>query len=371
MKTKFPLLLIVIYSLFMSTWIKGNIPDSSFALFLAGTEKELLWLEKNRAEELSLLQDQIQVLESRLNHHEGKDTRQVLLDLLELRKLEKELAAKETDFQLELSKVRYRKGIDLIKMIYEKILGLDHHFTSLHTYQNVAMLSNPHAFPEFQKDEELIASRLGKRHSVNLPSLLETNPFVSMTFSLMGAVIGRGKPVNRENELEQIACILDFTVRMNSDLNIIYYETEFLKESNRALKKECMELFKDYVKTIGYHTPLITCRKEDDWEKIYDLLDKHIEKMQADIKKNDPVLNRKIYKKQVNLEFSIDRLLEFIHKYNNFISQGEKYYQKFQIILNNYQHEAVCKSKLPRQFADLKRDVAISIDNMFNCLKYL
>jgi hypothetical protein len=165
-------------------------------------------------------------------------------------------------------------------MIYEKVLGLDHHFTSLQTFQNISTLSNPNSFPEFTKSKEFLKGRMSKKQAVRLPSLLETNPFVSMTFTVVSSLLGGGERKDREKGLDKVACIMDFTVRMNSDLKTVYYETEFLRESNRALKEETIELFKDYVKVIGYKIPLQDCRKEDDWETVYMLLDDYIVAMQ-------------------------------------------------------------------------------------------
>ncbi|MCB0644516.1 MAG: hypothetical protein KDC44_22885, partial [Phaeodactylibacter sp.] len=65
------------------------------------------------------------------------------------------------------------------------------------------------------------------------------------------------------------------------------------------------------------------------------------------------------------LEFAVDRLLSFINQYNAFISNGEKYYQKFLIIVSNYPNEEVCNGKLPENFKDLKTDIEYSI-NKFN-----
>jgi hypothetical protein len=56
------------------------------------------------------------------------------------------------------------------------------------------------------------------------------------------------------------------------------------------------------------------------------------------------------YKMQVNVEFPIDRLLQFIAQYNNFIDQGAKFYEKFRIILNSYENEKQCETKLPLEY---------------------
>lgn len=266
------------------------------------------------------------------------------------------------NYQANLTKTRFRKGLELTKMLYEKILALDHHFTSLQTYQNVLLLSNPNTFPEFQKTKALLEDRMKKRTTLKMPGLLESNPFMSAAFSLVASIVGDGEPAAKEKDLENIACILDFTVRMNNDLSIIYYETEYLKEGNRSLKEDCKALFTDYVKPLGYYTGLETCRKQDDWETVYANLDAYVRKMDEVMAKPDEISRREAYKYQADLEFSVDRLIDFINKYAAFISQGEKYYQKFQVIVSSYANEEVCSSRLPKQFSDLKRDIGFSIE---------
>ncbi len=91
-----------------------------------------------------------------------------------------ELDALETQWDIDLIRVRYRKGIDLIRLMYEKILGLDHHFTGLRTYQHINVLSNPHSYPAFQKTQELIAKKKNKKYNMQLPTLLESNPFIAV-----------------------------------------------------------------------------------------------------------------------------------------------------------------------------------------------
>ncbi len=353
-------LLIIFLSLLSISNIRAN--DTLLVQFLEETRTEIssiqdIWL--NRICDIKLEINSAEQDICKFQESQFTSDRQIVNLLLQKEKLRTQLENLEDDFQTELSKVRYEKGIELIKMLYEKILGLDHHFTSLQTYQNVIMLSNPNTFPEFQSAKDVINNRLGKKNAIQLPSLLETNPYISMTYSLVSTFFGNGEKKKKEADLDKIACILDFTVRMNADLNTIYYETEFLKEHNRSLKAECIELFKDYSKVVSYHTTLPECRKEDDWEQLDELLETYMRELESDLK--DPSRTRKVYKMQVDLEFSIDRLLQFMEKYNAFISQGEKYYQKFQTILNNYTNESVCQSQLPRQFTDLKKDIEMSI----------
>ena len=340
----------------------NNPSDSLMIHFFQQTKMEFNLIQAKRSSKISKLSRQLKAVNrtiTKISNEEQEQLPVLVNAMLQKEDIQKNIRNAEIAYEVEMSKVRYKKGFDLIKMIYEKTLGLDHHFAALQTHQNIAMLSNPNAFPEFQKAKDVISGRLGKKQKFKLPKVFDSNPFVSMTYSIAASFFGNGDQKNRENELNDIACILDFTVRMNSDLNIIYYETEFLKKTNEALKEECNNLFRDYAKVVGYRISLDECRREDDWETLYELIDAYVLELNGAL--DDPETAYLIYKKKVDLDFSIDRLLLFLNTYNAFVSQGEKYYQKFQTILNNYSNEKVCKGQLPHQFNDLKKDIDISI----------
>jgi len=261
---------------------------------------------------------------------------------------------------VELTRLRYKKGMELIRLLYEKVLGLDHHFSSLQTYQKIISLSNPNAYPEFQRTKSTLEKKLKRENALRLPSILESNPYLSPAFSIVTSLLGSGSAQERERELNDISCILDFTARMNSELSTIYYETEYLKESNTSLKADCIELFEEYVGLLGYNTSLDECRREDDWEAVYESFDKYMDELQQLIEKD--AHGSQAIKKQINLEFAVDRLINFINVYNAFVAQGGKYYAKFEIIISNYPNEKECIGQLPYEFENLKKDIQYSID---------
>jgi hypothetical protein len=195
---------------------------------------------------------------------------------------------------------------------------------------------------------------------LQLPAILATNPYIAVANTIVNFVVSSTDHKEKDAEIEKIACIMDFTVRMNADLSIINHETGFLRSTNASLKEESAVLFDEYVKVIGYTTPIDRCRKADDWDRVYEMLDTYVAEMDAALKKapND----KSVYKKQVNLEFSVERLLDYINKYSAFVSQGEKYYQKFKGIVSTYENQAACAGKLPKQFGDLQKDIDISIE---------
>jgi hypothetical protein len=185
--------------------------------------------------------------------------------------------------------------------------------------------------------------------------LLGTNTIASVIQTFTSMVSSNLSKEEKEKELTKVECILDFTLRMQNDLNTIYFETAFLQTSNEKIKQDIEILFRDYTKPIGYSATLENCRTNDDWEDITQKMEDYITRMKT-------TSGTVQYKMQVNLDFPIDRLLQFISQYNSFIDQGAKFYEKFSIILNSYENEKQCDSKLPVEYKKLKADINVAID---------
>ncbi len=255
----------------------------------------------------------------------------------------------------DLSKIRYIKGVSVIKSLYEKVLALDHHFASVYTFSEINKISNPNHYPEFDKLKDHLKSKKSKSFSFNLSGILGENVYTSVMQTFLNLFTSDISGSNKEEELSKVECILDFTLRMHNDLNTIYFETQFLRASNDDIKTDIEHLFQDYTKPIHYLTDLKTCRLNDDWGEVNSKLNTYLQEIET-------AEGNEKYKKQVNLEFSVDRLLQFINKYNTFIDQGEKFYEKFAIILNSYENEQQCESKIPIEYEKLKQDVNTSIE---------
>lgn len=255
----------------------------------------------------------------------------------------------------DINKIRYTKGLQVIKSLYEKVLALDHHFASVQTFSEINKVSNPNQYPEFAKVKEKLKAKKNSKFSLDLTNLLSNNLYTSVTQTMLTLFGSDLSSKEKENELETIECIMDFTLRMHQDLNTIYFETQYLRAGNESIKKDIENLFGDYTKPIGYLTELGVCRAKDDWSTVGQKLKEYMSQV-------DAVEGKEKYKKQVDLEFGIDRLLQFVTKYNFFIDQGEKFHEKFAIILTSYENEQQCKSKLPIEYSKLKNDINISID---------
>ena len=318
---------------------------------------ELLTEIKNINHKYELLIDdkeyQLKLVNNALK--DATSTQQKVDLLVEKDFLKSEIKELQIEVNGELSKIRYLKGLQIIKILYEKVLSLDHHFASVRTLNEINKISNPNQYPEYEKLKDLVSAKKDKKNGFDLTSVLGTNTIVSVvqTFTnMLGSSLSKDE---KEKELANVDCILDFTLRMQNDLNTIYFETAFLQKSNDKMKLDIELLFKDYTKPISYLATLENCRSNDDWETVTQKMEEYLNKMKTST-------GTAQYKMQVNLEFPIDRLLQFITQYNNFIDQGGKFYEKFKIILNSYENEKQCESKLPLEYKKLKADVDVAID---------
>jgi hypothetical protein len=255
----------------------------------------------------------------------------------------------------DISKIRYLKGLQIIKILYEKVLSLDHHFSSVRTFSEINKISNPNQYPEFEKVRELVKNKKDKKAGLDLSTILGANPYISIINTFSNLLVSNLSKEEKETELQKIDCILDFTIRMQNDLNTIYFETAYLQASNQSIKTDLETLFKDFTKPINYTVALKDCRNQDDWDTVNTKLNSYVEQI-----KKAPV--QKQLKMQIDLEFPIDRLIQFVTQYNNFISEAEKFYQKFGIILNSYENEKQCESKLTIEYKKLKEDINIAIE---------
>lgn len=268
----------------------------------------------------------------------------------------------------DISKIRYIKGLQIIKILYEKTLALDHHFASVSTFSEINKISNPNNYPAFEHTKSLIRSKQDKKSGFRLSGLLGDNIYTSVIHSFVSLFNSANtNTAEKEASIAKVECILDFTLRMHNDLNTIYFETRFLQKSNDNIIEELQQLFVDFTKPIRYNTPLKECRNSDDWDRVREHLSKYLAVL------NEVLLNEdqryKAHKMQINLEFPIDRLLQFITQYNAFIDQGAKFYEKFGIMLNSYENEEQCSEQIPIEYLSLKGSIDVAIEKFNTAYK--
>ena len=349
---------IVLYSLLFFLWTLNvraiSIPiETNPNKVLAVLSQEITKINAKYAPTFLIKEQQLRVVNESLSHAEDIQTKVALL--IQKDQLREELTKLRIENANDISKVRYLKGLQIIKILYEKVLSLDHHFASVRTFNEISKIANPNQYPEYSKLKEVLAIKRDKKTAFDLTALLGTNTIASVVQTFTNMVSSSLSKEEKESELAKVDCILDFTLRMQNDLNTIYFETAFLQTSNDKIKHDIELLFKDYTKPIGYSASLENCRTNDDWETLTQKMEEYLAKMKETTGSSQ-------FKMQVNMDFPIDRLLQFIAQYNSFIDQGGKFYEKFSIILNSYENQKQCESKLPLEYKKLKADINIAID---------
>ena len=76
--------------------------------------------------------------------------------LIEKDQIQDEMRTLQFENSNEISKIRYLKGLQFIKILYEKVLSLDHHFASVRTLNEINKISNPNQYPEYSKLKEIL-----------------------------------------------------------------------------------------------------------------------------------------------------------------------------------------------------------------------
>ena len=282
---------------------------------------------------------------------------------LTIHELQQQLNVSMNRQEIVMACFRYRKGIELLKMLYEKILSLDHHFTSIKAFRDIMDMSNPNNYPEFVKIKELLKSQTRTKSKIELPQILDNNSLFSMGYTLVYSFFGKSDREVKQQELSKIACLLDFSLSMHAELKIIYYETDFLRLQNNELNSACVKLFSNYIEFLGYEESLIYCRTEDDWNALAERMELIEYQLQDKIGKALVYDAVKSVEEDISqMRFSIDQLLSFVDSYAGFVYAADMYYKKFLAIIESYEHKEGCMDELPQQYTDLRNEIRLAIN---------
>jgi hypothetical protein len=264
-------------------------------------------------------------------------------------------------------KERFVASMMMLKDLNEKILALDHHFTSLRAQHEVTNLSNPLEYPEFSLMQEYVAEDLKEKQVIKVPDFLQQNAIFSSTWTLVSLIISDKSSTEKSTALESISCLMNFTMRLQNDLNLIYYEMDFLREANGQLGDKCSQLFKEHGDLIGYSIPLQECRDNDDWENVFVNISATFEGLEA--QEGYEALVDKLSRERNNLRFSIDQTIQFVQEYASVIAQGVNHYGKFEKILSRYETEELCSGILPPEFNQLREEIHLTLAKFENAYR--
>lgn len=321
-------------------------------------QQEISLLGEKHSNERLQLQERLNLLDSMIRNTENTES---LLNALK-KKLFLNDSIRNNFIQedIKTTHIRYLKGVQIIRALYEKTLALDHHYTSIQTLQSVQRMTNPNNYPEYVNSRERIISTQSKKNKLELKGILGDNLYTSVVHSLFNLFTSSSMNSKRKDtELLNMECIIDFTLKMNTDLSTISFEMDFLRTANEDVMKELETMFIGYLKPIGNSKTLENSRKNDTWGELEDLINIYFEQIEKN--KFETKILANIHSRLSDFKFSIDLLYFFIHRYNQLIKQSISFYKKFKIMIDNYKNSNYCIDRIPQEFMSLKESIDITI----------
>ena len=163
-----------------------------------------------------------ELLRSQINLSLQKTTRTKKIVQLLLKKddINNQVAKIESRYESDIAKIRYLKGLQIIKILYDKTLALDHHFASVSTLNDINKMANPNQYEDFREVQMLLSEKKDKKMGFNLSSLLGDNIYTAVVHSFVSLFTNNEtSKTEKEMRLQNVECILDFTLRMHNDLH--------------------------------------------------------------------------------------------------------------------------------------------------------
>jgi len=197
---------------------------------------------------------------------------------------------------------------------------------------------------------------------VKIPPVLLENGESGVFYVMNLAMNAKGTPEARQEILDSVACLLNYIMGMQTDLNALYYDNKLLYLRTTDLRQRCEKLFADYAAAVDYTKPLADCRATDDW----DVLDTYIERRAKEIREgqdaSDPAVKEVAYRQHVNLAFSVNRLVDYLDFYDEVLTNGRHMYRECELILQHLTKVKSCSSSVPEELRRLQYEITQAID---------
>lgn len=246
---------------------------------------------------------------------EALEKKQQNLDLLKTNEQDKEMALYQT---------KYEAGVLIIKDIIESMQKLKSQYDAVSFNDSYRSLSNPHQYPLFAENIKFLKQKLIKK-GLTLPPLNLGNPILNSVYGLAQGLVSDQE--DKDEKIQELICILDFTSIVSQDLNVIKFDLIYLQYSIDKMLLDYQELFKSYTNLVGYGDDFNTYIRDAD----EDLSDK-IEAYFKNTKTKETAMKEKDLK---IIKFQLQKVMDAYLKYEMFTSQNSAYYEKFDLIIRN------------------------------------
>lgn len=344
MKQKLTALTLMIFSFSCLYAQTDSTKLKEFSQNLVDIEKKFTDRENKILDSLKALNKQIDLLKGSKDLAKRIDALEKKLESLD--QLDKVTATKD----VELVKVRYEAGLLVIKDIIELLKALKSQYSSLNFQQSYNQLSNPNNYSEYQQNLDFLKKKLVKG-GLSLPDLNLNNAFLNVAYSIARSVVSGQS--DKDNKINELVCILDFSSRANQELSSVNTDLQYLQFALDKMLINYKELFSNYTSIVGYKRAFeeyISNADDDIPELIKTYFDKLSKKEATDKEKE-----------LKTLKFQLKKIADSYLEYEIYIRQGLAYYEKFELIIKNIQPNCqvqTLKDKIQTNYDAVKKNLS-------------
>ncbi|MBP9600788.1 MAG: hypothetical protein KBE41_04725 [Lutibacter sp.] len=250
----------------------------------------------------------------------------------------------EQNKEVLLYETKYTAGVLIIKDIIESLKALKSQYAAVKFNNSYQELTNPNKYLEYNQNIEFLKKKLVKS-GLTLPELNLGNSVLNTVYAITrGVVSGQN---DKDEIIEQLYCILDFTSSASQELTIVKYDLKYLEFSIDKMLLDYENLFKSYTQLVGYKNDFNTYKNDAN-----ENLQEKIKEYFASIGKIETSKKDKLIK---STKFNLKLIIDAHINYENFISQNTAYYEKFELIINGI--NPTCTNNLVNVAIKSKYDV--------------
>jgi len=242
------------------------------------------------------------------------EKKQSILDSLKVNEQNKEVLVYET---------KYKAGVLIIKDIIESLKALKSQYEAVKFNNSYQELTNPNKYTKYNQNLNFLKKKLVKK-GLTLPELNLGNSVLNSVYAITRGIVSCQK--DKDENIQQLYCILDFTSSASQELTIVKYDLKYLEFSIDKMLLNYENLFQSYTSLVGYQNDFETY-KTDPNENLQEKIKEYFESIgKIEISKKDKLIK--------STKFELKQVIDAHVNYENFIAQNTAYYEKFELIIN-------------------------------------
>ena len=234
--------------------------------------------------------------------------------------------------ELNALKIKFSTALNITFKIIDDVKKLEVLYGTLEIYSDFADNANPTKYQAFNSNLNLLKEGSFKS-GIKLPDIEISNPYVSIAYSLIGGIFS--KKEERQKAIQEMTCVIEYTMEFKSDLRSIDTSIGYLSESSKTNKNNGVKIFNKLLKQIEYPGNYEKYRKDSEYsaDPLISYKDDYFNQF-IDGEPNNYLLDRNV--KIRELKLSIQALDKFIESYESLLYNGLSYYESFLKIVKKY-----------------------------------